>query len=117
MYCHFLHGSFFLVLWPATAPTPTLSPEVGIRGVPAVRLTRGMLVGMSDARIQIACPGHGRQSRFRGKNELCDLISGGSIVLLCACLFADSGSLVPHVAAHMKCWQITSENLVHCWST
>ena len=61
--------------------------------------------GMVDSRI------------FVGKNKLSDLISGGSTVLLCACLFADSASLVPHVAAHMKCWQIMSENLVHRWST
>ena len=65
MYCHFLHGSIFLLFWHATAPTFTLSPEIEIREVPAARLTREMLVGMSDARIQVACPGHGRQSRFR----------------------------------------------------
>ena len=54
---------------------------------------------------------------FVEKNELLDLICVGSTVLLCARLFADRASLVPHVAAHMKCWQITSENLVHRWST
>ena len=67
MYCHFLHGNFFLFFWQATAPSPTLSPEIGIRGVPAARLTPGMPVGMSNARIQVACPGHGRQPHFRGK--------------------------------------------------
>ena len=83
MYCHFLHGRFFLFFWQANAPTPTLSPKIGIRGVPAARLTPGMPVGMSDAQIQVACPGHGRQSRFRGKNNHPPvLISWGSIVLL-----------------------------------
>ena len=62
MYCHFSHGRFFLFFWQAT-----LSPEIGIRGVPAVRLTPGMPVGMSDAQIQVACPGHAQQSRFHEK--------------------------------------------------
>ena len=39
---------------------------------------------------------------FVEKSELCYLILGGSLVLLCARLFADGASLVPHVAAHMK---------------
>ena len=56
--------------------------------------------GMVDSRVSVE------------KNKLSDLISGGSTVLLCARLFADSASLVPHVAAHMKCWQITYDNLV-----
>ena len=49
-------------------------------------------------------------------NELSDLISRGSTVLLCARLFADVASLVPHIAAHVECWQITYENLVHRWT-
>ena len=58
--CSFLYGKFF-VFWQATAPTPTPSLEIGIRGVPAARLSPGMPVGMSDARSQMACPGHGRR--------------------------------------------------------
>ena len=118
MYCHFLHGSFFLFFWQATAPSPTLSPEIGICGVLAARPTLGMPVGMSGARIQVAFPVHGQQSRFRGKkNELSDLISRGSTILLCACLFADSASLLPHVAAHMNWWHIRSENVgTFSWS-
>ena len=111
MYCHFLHGNLFFFLG-GHVPTPTLSLEIGIHGVPAARLTPAMPVGMSDARIQVACPGHGRHWLFRGqKNELSDLISGGSTVLLCARLFGNSASLVPHVAAHINWWQIRSENV------
>ena len=36
---------------------------------PAPRLTPRMLVGISDARIQAACPGHGRQLHFLGKKQ------------------------------------------------
>ena len=38
-----------LFFWQATHPHPSL--QVGIRGVPAARLTSGMPVGMSDAHI------------------------------------------------------------------
>ena len=61
---------------------------------------RWLVRGMVDIRV------------FMKKNKLSYLICGGSTVLLCARLFADSASLVPHVAAHMKCCQITYENLV-----
>ena len=54
---------------------------------------------------------------FMEKNELPDLISAGSTILLCACLFADIASLLPHVATHMKHWGTVYENLVHRWFT
>ena len=65
---------------------------------------------------------HGFRLPARGKvdnrvsmenNELSNLNSGGSTVLLCVRLFADIALLVPHAAAQMKCWRITYENLVH----
>ena len=55
-------GYFF---WFRQVTTPAPPPlKNGIRGVPAALLTPGKPVGMSDARIQVACPGHGRQSLF-----------------------------------------------------
>ena len=48
---------------------------------------------------------HGFRWPVRGMVDSC--------VFACARLFADRASLVPHVAAHMKCSQITLENLVH----
>ena len=70
--------------WKQCSHRPTPAPlKNGIRGVPAVRLTPGKLLAMSDARIKVACLGHGRQSLFlKMKKQNKKLVSHGLHTLL-----------------------------------
>ena len=109
MSCHFSHGSLFFFCRRPHAPPPF--PRNWNPRNPGGATNPWDASGderHTDSRgLSAAWP----TATFSWKKKLCALISEGSTILLCAHLFADGASLVPHLAAHMSWWQIRSENV------